>query len=273
MAIHTADAIVLRQYPYRETSALVTCLTNRFGKIKGLIKGLHGLKPRYRSAMEPLTLNRIVFYEARTSTLHLMTQCDLLCAFSELQRDLEVMRLAASCVELVDAVVELEEPYPELFHLLSATLGHLTTSHGPEAQAVRVHFVLRLLRLVGFQPQLDECTGCGQHPHDRAFWSPRQGGLLCERCLHEDPSAELIEPRWLAELVRYAEADEIALDVPVAVAIQARLDEFLRWRLDRPLKTLGPKSGGQGAGGRGQEQPNTHAPRPTPSRSRPAWRR
>src|SRR3989338_3542364 len=30
MAIHTADAIILRCYPYRETSVIVTCLTGRF---------------------------------------------------------------------------------------------------------------------------------------------------------------------------------------------------------------------------------------------------
>ena len=56
MGIHTADAIVLRRYPYRETSVLVTCLTDRFGKIKGLVKGLRVPVSRHRSAMEPLTL-------------------------------------------------------------------------------------------------------------------------------------------------------------------------------------------------------------------------
>jgi len=240
MGIHTADAIVLRQYPYRETSALVTCLTDRFGKIKGLIKGLRAPSPsRYRSAMEPLTLNRIVFYDTRTSTLHLISQCDLLVGFPALARDLEIMRLAAFCTELVDALVELDEPQAPIFELLKRTLGRLSTGE-VEPMATRIHFVLRLLRLVGFQPQLDECTGCSQHPREpRAFWSARQGGLLCAQCLHEDPKAEEIPSSLLEVLTSCAELEEPReLDFQQATAIQQRLDEFLRWRLERPLKTM-----------------------------------
>ena len=237
MGIHTADAIVLRQYPYRETSVLVTCLTDRFGKIKGIVKGLRTPIPRYRSAMEPLTLNRIVFYDTRSSQLHLISQCELLAPFTELQRDLDVMRTAASCTELADAVVELDEPQPEIFTLLQRTLGRMAVG-GEWLPAVRIHFVLRLLKLAGFHPQLDECTGCGQRPSSQGFWSPRQGGLVCERCLHEDPSAEPIDPSWFDALSKYTETDAPELGTRQAAMIQERLDEFLRWRIDRPLKAM-----------------------------------
>lgn len=237
MGIHTADAIVLRQYPYRETSVLVTCLTDRFGKIKGIVKGLRGPIPRYRSAMEPLTLNRIVFYDTRSSQLHLISQCDLLVPFAELPRDLDVMRTAASCAELVDAVVEPEEPQPEIFAVLHATLARMAVG-GEWLPAIRIHFVLRLLKLAGFHPQLDECTGCGQQPHAKGFWSARQGGLVCERCLHEDPSAEPIDPTWFDELSKYTDTDAPHIGAEQAAMIQARLDEFLRWRIDRPLKAM-----------------------------------
>ena len=40
MGIHSAEAIVLRRYPFRETSVTLTCLTDQFGKLKGLVKGL-----------------------------------------------------------------------------------------------------------------------------------------------------------------------------------------------------------------------------------------
>jgi len=240
MGIHTADAIVLRQYPYRETSALVTCLTDRFGKIKGIIKGLRAPQSsRYRSAMEPLTLNRIVFYDTRTSTLHLISQCDLISAFPALVHDLDLIHLATFCAELIDALVELDEPHAPIFELLKGTFERLSTG-AVEPMATRIHFVLRLLRLVGFQPQLDECTGCGQYPQDhRAFWSARQGGLLCAQCLHEDPKAEEIPSSLLEALTSCAELEEPReLDVHQATAIQQRLDEFLRWRLERPLKTM-----------------------------------
>jgi DNA repair protein RecO (recombination protein O) len=238
MGIRTADAIVLRCYPFRETSVTLTCLTDRFGKLKGLVKGLRAHPNRYRSVMEPFTINRIVFYETRTSQLHLITQCDLLSPLAGLQRDVETMRVAAFCVELADTVVPLEEPQPLTYHLLKETLEHLALGAG-EASDVRLHFIVRLLRLAGFQPQLNECTGCGAAVQASGYWSAKEGGLLCPHCLHEDPTAEPAPPEMLGALEQLADTSQpIQLEARLRVMLRQRLDEFLRWRLDRPLKTM-----------------------------------
>jgi hypothetical protein len=43
----------------------------------------------------------------------------------------------------------------------------------------------------------------------------------------------------LDALGRLSEADDLpALEAPLMPVLTQRLDEFLRWRLDRPLKTL-----------------------------------
>jgi DNA repair protein RecO (recombination protein O) len=118
MSLHTTEAIVLRRYPFRETSVTLTCLTDQFGKLKGLVKGLRAQPNRYRSAMEPMTINRIVFYDTRTSQLHLITQCELISSLTGLQTDIETMRLAALCMELADRVVPLEDPQPAIYQLL-----------------------------------------------------------------------------------------------------------------------------------------------------------
>ncbi len=238
MSIHTADAIVLRRYLYRETSVIVRCLTDRYGKLKGLVKGLRAQPNRHRSAMEPLTVNRIVFYDTHTSQLHLISQCDLLSPMSQLQRSLETMRAASLCIELVDTIVPLEEPQPHIYHLLKDTLERLALA-GAVPHGVEVHFILRLLRLAGFQPQLDECTGCATAVHAEGYWSARQGGLLCSRCLHEDPTAEPAIPEMLNALGALSESNQPALEqTPLMAVLRQRLTEFLRWRLDRPLKTL-----------------------------------
>ena len=238
MGIHTTDAIVLRCYPYRETSVIVSCLTDQFGKIKGLIKGLRVHPNRHRSAMEPLTVNRIVFYDTRASQLHLISQCELLNPLTSLQHELETARLAGLCANLVDAVVPLEEPQPAIYHLLKHTLQQLS-GRTEDVSSLRIHFMIRLLRLAGFQPQLDECTSCNARIHLTGYWSVRQGGLLCPRCLHEDPKAELITPPMLIALETLLDSDlPVPIDPTLIQPLRQRLDEFLHWRLERPLKTL-----------------------------------
>ena len=238
MGIHTAEAIVLRRYPFRETSVTLSCLTDRFGKLKGLIKGLRAQPSRYHSAMEPMTINRIVFYDTRASQLHLISQCDLLAPLSGLQGRVETMQVAALCVELVDTVVPLEDPQPALYNLLKRTLERLALG-GEDLGAARSHFIVRLLRLAGFHPQLTECTGCGTPVRAAGYWSARQGGLLCRGCLHEDPKADAARPNVLEALETLSDSERPpALEASLVPVLTERLDEFLRWRLDRPLKTL-----------------------------------
>jgi DNA repair protein RecO len=136
-------------------------------------------------------------------------------------------------------VIEPGEPQPRIFQLLSSTLSALAADQSDQRLSIYVHFVLRLLRLAGFQPQLDECASCGDGAMRQAFWSISQGGALCERCLHHDLNARPLPMGWLEELACCAEADQPPPLSPAQVqAFRQRLDEFLRWRLERPLKTM-----------------------------------
>jgi DNA repair protein RecO (recombination protein O) len=238
MALHTAEAIVLRRYPFRETSVTLSCLTDQFGKLKGLVKGLRRQPNRYQSAMEPLTINRITFYDTRTSQLHLISQCDLVDPLMAIQQDLPTAQVAAFCVDLVDTVVPLEDPQPATYRLLRQTLHHLALG-GNDLDWLRIYFVVRVLHLAGFRPRLDHCTGCDAVVHDQGYWSVKQGGLVCERCLHTDPQAEKASPEALHMLDALAQAEEPLVVVPTLIPLlRRRLDDFLRWHLERPLKTM-----------------------------------
>lgn len=239
MGIHTTEAIVLRRYLYRETSVIVSCLTEHFGKLRGLVKGLRQYPNRHRSAMEPMTVNKIVFYDTHNSQIHLISQCELMAPLADLQKELEITKIAAFCVELVDTVVPIEEPQPAVYQLLKNTLNRLTTQPQDALDALRSHFILRLLRLSGFHPQLDECTGCNATVHSGAHWSARQGGLLCNRCLHHDPKAEPMAVSLLGLLEELSQQEQPqSFSTQAIPGLRRRLEDFLKWRLDKPLKTL-----------------------------------
>ncbi len=236
--IQTAEGIVLRRYPFRETSITLSCLTDRFGKLNGIVKGIRTQPNRYRSAMEPLTINRIVFYDTRASTLHLISQCELLNPLTALQRNLDTMQLVAPCIELIEAIIPLEEPQPLSYQLLKHTLERFTVG-GSDGLTVRLHFMVRLLRLAGFRPQLDACARCGRHIATQGCWSAHAGGLLCQGCRAEDPHAEFIPSGMLEALEHLAEADQPpVLDAGLLPLLTHKVEAFLAWRLDRPLKTL-----------------------------------
>ena len=62
MALLSTDALVLRGYKLGETSRIVVLLTRERGKLRAVARGARGRRPRYRSALEPLSEVKVSLY-------------------------------------------------------------------------------------------------------------------------------------------------------------------------------------------------------------------
>lgn len=160
MAIRTTEAIVLRTRPFRNTSLIVTVFTRDYGKVQCLAKGIKDRCARKDSKffcyLEPLTLNKIVYYQKSRSELHLVTQSDLLNQFQPLRRDLKKLAAASFMLELVDRGTQLEDANKGTFLLLLDGLNRLCAEKN-NLQEPLSFFKTEFLKLSGLLPrhQLD----------------------------------------------------------------------------------------------------------------------
>src|SRR6266576_2179664 len=84
--------------------------------------------------------------------------------------------------EVADKVLEERHPVDDVFELVVVSIERLNT---PErsARVESAWFVMRILDLLGYQPQLFDCAGCGEALPEAASWfSPLLGGVLCRKC-------------------------------------------------------------------------------------------
>ncbi|MBI4313440.1 MAG: DNA repair protein RecO [Candidatus Omnitrophica bacterium] len=153
MAIITTEAILLRRREIRETSLLLTCLTRGYGKIVGLIKGVRNARGFVDGFLEPFTVQGVVFYERTRSDIDLITQCDLREPFLEIRRDFAKMSYAGYFMELMDHLVQLRDPHPEVYDMLTHALRALGEDSFP-SQVARI-FEARLLAGSGVMPNLE----------------------------------------------------------------------------------------------------------------------
>lgn len=215
MALRESEAIVLRTYPLREADLLVTLFTRAEGKVHGVARSAKKSKRRFGGALEPLTYVR-AFYDVRErQELSRLDACEVL--ESPLASEVTYARAVALAhvAELLDELLPDHEANDAIFRLTLSVLHALqqpnpqpsaqqqsaqpNTCHSEQggtpceepASAVDrpqsfsiwpplTYFELWLTRLVGFLPELTECTVCGRSLNgSRAWFHALADGLMC----------------------------------------------------------------------------------------------
>ena len=175
-------AIVLRSVEFSESSLVVTLFTRSLGKIGALAKGARRLKGPFDSALDVLTLCRIVFLHKSSESLDLLTEAKLLRRFRPANRDLSSLYAGYYVAELLGDLTDDCDPHPELFDLADETLEALAAGEAVARRLIR--FELGVLRLLGHMPSLAECVECSQPvaPTGRVAFGELDGGVLCDAC-------------------------------------------------------------------------------------------
>ncbi len=240
MPILRTDAIVLKRFNFRETSIIATFLTREYGKISGLLKGIRKEPRKFASTVEPFSHNEIIFYKSRHSTLHLVSQCDILNNFSPLRHDLSRVGTASVMMELADAVMPDEDRNTEVFELALRSLSELETN--PKPDKIDAIFKIKLLSLSGFKPHLDSCISCAGQSLGHAKFSLRSGGLLCERCWTKDAAARSIFKGTIATILFIERNDfsrnlSLGMSAEVKKEIEMILNLFIRFHIEKNLKS------------------------------------
>jgi DNA repair protein RecO (recombination protein O) len=182
MPSEKATALVLRTIDFSETSLVVTLFTREFGKIGALAKGARRPKNPFESALDVLTLCRIVFLHKTSEALDLVTEAKLLRRFRPAGRQIAGLYAAYYVAELLGGLTDENDPHPELFDLADETLAALAAGDAVPRRTVR--FELGALRFLGHSPSLDQCVECGTavEAAGRVAFGPIEGGVLCPKC-------------------------------------------------------------------------------------------
>jgi len=242
MAIQKTEGILLRRQDLRETSIILTFYTRDFGKIKGIVRGVRGVRGQYGGgALELFSCDEIVFYERRRSDIYTVSQCDLVDYFNPIRESLEKLAYATYLVELLDSVMNLGDKHPEPYDLLRSSLALLSGDSSPKRVA-RI-FEIKLLYIIGLMPSLELCAGCGAKAEGSARFSYVHGGLICKECARTDRQTSPILPgtvRFIEHVLGspFDKASRVKVAGPVGKELEVILRRFLDYHIERRLNTV-----------------------------------
>lgn len=238
--VYRTEAIVLRHSDFGEADRLLTVFTPYLGKVRLLAKGIR--KPASRKAGHLDLFTRTQLLIARGRNLDIITQAQTLEPYLALRQDLWRMSHAYYVGELVDSFGEEQAENEPLYTLLCDALGWVCSSS--DLALTMRFFELRLLGLVGYQPQLFQCLHCKAPLEPLVnYFSAEEGGMVCPRCAENQRGMRPIALGTLKVLRYlqtrgYEECIRLQLQPSTRAEAEEVLQQYLVYLLERRLKSV-----------------------------------
>ncbi|MEM8735397.1 MAG: DNA repair protein RecO [Planctomycetota bacterium] len=188
MSLEHTQAIVIRAFPWSETSVIATLFTRDVGKISVLAKGARRPKSPFEAALDLLSICNVVFIGKSSDSLDVLTEAKLQKRFRAGAQSLLRLYAGYYIAELVDKMTDKNDRLPEVFALAKSSLASLEDSKC-DPRAIVLRCELQLLRMLGHLPSFSQCVQCsrpvGLAAEDNEGWvlfSTWSGGMVCDGC-------------------------------------------------------------------------------------------
>lgn len=198
------EGIVIKRTNFGEADRILTILTERFGKIKVIAKGVRKISSRLAGSLEPFMLLDLQLHEGKT--FYIVTGAVIKNEFINVHTELKKTSEAFYIAELIDKFVEENQHLSGLFELFFKALKSIEDKKTDFYLRV---FELKLIEKAGFYPELRACIHCRKKltPSDN-FWDSIEGGVICQDCQERFRHGQKITDQ-LIKLFRFIERENV----------------------------------------------------------------
>jgi DNA repair protein RecO (recombination protein O) len=199
---YRTQGIILKKEDRGEADQLFTIYTKDFGKLEILGKAIRKIASKLRSGADIFYLSEIEFIQGKTYKI--LTDAILVKKFENLRpkpssqpANLERLKIAYKISEVLDRLIKGQEPDQKIWQLLTETLDKLNNLSFDISHLLLVYyyFLWNLLSILGHQPELYNCPLCQKKlTPERLYFSPKEGGVICQQCQRLTKSAKKITP-------------------------------------------------------------------------------
>ena len=125
MPARESEALVLRNYPYREADLIVSFFSRDRGKLRGIARGVRRPKSRFGASLERLSHVRLGYFEKQTLDLVRIDRGELLSPPVVMRADFAASVGLDYIAEIAEDMLPEHEPNDAYFRLLKLTLDSI----------------------------------------------------------------------------------------------------------------------------------------------------
>jgi DNA repair protein RecO (recombination protein O) len=170
--------LVINEIETGEADRIITIFTKNDGKLSAVARNSKKSGNRISSGTQLLCYGEFVLFKGKE--LHNVSSCEIIYSFYELRNDIIKLTYVSHLLEVVNDVVQENQNYFRVLRLLLNALYLLSDSNKDPELIVRI-FEIRLMRYLGYSPEMKACCVCGKQEGDD-FFSFDKCGLICREC-------------------------------------------------------------------------------------------
>jgi len=224
MRLLKTEAIVLKNNLIGETDKIATLFTKSYGKLQAVAKGARRSKSRFVNAIRPFIVANYVIFEGQN--YYYIDQWELIEAYKNIEKDLVKFSVASYIAETINKILEENQKSERLYLFLKHSLKAVD-----ELQIDPLIFIssynLKLVSLLGYMPQLDNCVVCGKGENLKYF-SNSCGGAVCINCKNKCFDAKPLHGVTLKAIKYFLKGDYDKLqNIKVSGVIKEEVDKII----------------------------------------------
>ncbi|KHO62229.1 DNA replication and repair protein RecO [Thermoanaerobacter sp. YS13] len=224
MRLLKIEAIVLKNNLIGETDKIATLFTKSYGKLQAVAKGARRSKSRFVNAIRPFIVANYVIFEGQN--YYYIDQWELIEAYKNIEKDLVKFSVASYIAETINKILEENQKSERLYLFLKHSLKAVD-----ELQIDPLIFIssynLKLVSLLGYMPQLDNCVVCGKGENLKYF-SNSCGGAVCINCKNKCFDAKPLHGVTLKAIKYFLKGDYDKLqNIKVSGVIKEEVDKII----------------------------------------------
>jgi len=148
-----SKGLILKVFPYSNTSVICNIFTNNFGKLTLMVKGVRKPKKPLLSIIQPFNLVEIQYYYKKSRGIQLVKEADIIISFDKLRTNFDSILFGSIILGIINKVFEKEYPNEIIFRLICKTLNQLHKDNNKN-KIMFLFFLYHLNKQLGFMPTI-----------------------------------------------------------------------------------------------------------------------
>ena len=177
------DGFVISDKSISDNTRLLTLVTRNLGVIRAFSRGSKSSKNKNFAACQAFSYSDFIIFKGKNK--YTINEANLKVSFFDIINDIEKLSLSQYFCEVILTLVAENFESENILRLLLNSI-HCLKNDNTNPKIIKSVFEMRILSMIGYMPNLLECSCCSDFKPLKMFFCFEKNSLLCDKCVSKN---------------------------------------------------------------------------------------